>query len=430
MATWAIVGGGMLGGSLALQLAETGEKVTLFESSDSLGGLASAWSIGSVVWDRHYHVTLGSDHHTLSLVERLGLDSEMQWVETRTGSWFGGDLYSMSNVWDYARFPPLSMMDKARLARTILNGARRSDWQELELIAVEKWLRSQSGDSVYEQFWLPLLESKLGDAYRDTSAAFIWATIQRLYAARSSGSKTEHFGYVRGGYSRTLQRLGEVLGELGVEVRLGQRVRGVNEGPAVDLEDSTERFDHVIVTVAPPLAGRMIRGLSDTEAANLDTMPYQGVVCPSVLLSGPLEGYYLTYLHDPAPFTSVIEMSAFADPSEFGGNSLVYLPRYCPPDDPLFDESEDSIRERFIEGLESVYPKASDREVLAFKVSRARYVFPIATLGYSKRVPDFETSVPGVHLVNSAQIVNGTLNVNETLQLAESAFERLSGIAV
>jgi peptidoglycan-N-acetylglucosamine deacetylase len=37
------------------------------------------------------------------------------------------------------------------------------------------------------------------------------------------------------------------------------------------------------------------------------------------------------------------------------------------------------------------------------------------------------TSVPGVHLVTSAQIVNGTLNVNETVALAERAARRLLG---
>jgi hypothetical protein len=35
------------------------------------------------------------------------------------------------------------------------------------------------------------------------------------------------------------------------------------------------------------------------------------------------------------------------------------------------------------------------------------------------------TSVTGVYLVNSAQIVNGTLNANETIQLAEQAAARL-----
>jgi hypothetical protein len=36
-----------------------------------------------------------------------------------------------------------------------------------------------------------------------------------------------------------------------------------------------------------------------------------------------------------------------------------------------------------------------------------------------------DTSVPGLHVVNSAHIVNGTLNVNETVQLAERAAARL-----
>ena len=45
----------------------------------------------------------------------------------------------------------------------------------------------------------PLLRAKLGDAYQAASAAFIWATIQRLYAARRSGLKKEMFGYVPGG---------------------------------------------------------------------------------------------------------------------------------------------------------------------------------------------------------------------------------------
>jgi hypothetical protein len=37
------------------------------------------------------------------------------------------------------------------------------------------------------------------------------------------------------------------------------------------------------------------------------------------------------------------------------------------------------------------------------------------------------TSVAGLHLVSSAQIVNGTLNVNETVELAERAAAALAG---
>src|SRR5207253_4312681 len=39
--------------------------------------------------------------------------------------------------------------------------------------------------------------------------------------------------------------------------------------------------------------------------------------------------------------------------------------------------------------------------------------------------PPIETSTPGLFVVNSAQIVNSTLNVNETVRLAEASIETL-----
>ena len=45
-------------------------------------------------------------------------------------------------------------------------------------------------------------------------------------------------------------------------------------------------------------------------------------------------------------------------------------------------------------------------------------------------LPGFDLSVPGIHHVSSAHIVNGTLNVNETLQLSLRAFGHLSELPV
>ena len=53
---------------------------------------------------------------------------------------------------------------------------------------MDDWLRRWSGGRTFERFWLPLLQAKLGDSHREASAAFIWATIQRLYAA-AAGSR-------------------------------------------------------------------------------------------------------------------------------------------------------------------------------------------------------------------------------------------------
>src|SRR5204863_2963835 len=104
-------------------------------------------------------------------------------------------------------------------------------------------------------------------------------------------------------------------------------------------------------------------------------------------------------------------------------NALIYLPKYVAPDDPLFDRTDGEIQQRFVSGLERMYPHFRRKDVLAFRVSRVRHVFPLPTLDYSSKLPPPRTSVDGVYIVNSSHIVNGTLNVNETVQLAEKFFE-------
>jgi hypothetical protein len=49
----------------------------------------------------------------------------------------------------------------------------------------------------------------------------------------------------------------------------------------------------------------------------------------------------------------------------------------------------------------------------------------LSTLNYSKNLPKVKTSIPGVYILNSAHITNGTLNVNETIQLAETKLNEI-----
>ncbi len=430
---WGIVGGGMLGMTLAHRLAQQGKRVTLIEGAPHLGGLASAWQVGDLVWDRHYHVTLLSDSRLRKVLAELDLEREIDWAETRTGVFAGGRLYSVSNIFELLRFPVLGPTDVLRLGATILRAAHTKSWRRLEEITVSDWLVRWSGRRTYERFWLPLLRSKLGEAYAETSAAFIWATIQRLYAARRSGMKKEMFGAVRGGYARVLQRFAERLDADGVRTLLGKpvaRVERAKDGVRIAFASGdAETFDHVVVTAAAPIAARLCAGLSDDEQKRLAGVRYLGIVCASVLLRKPLAGYYVTNLLDSGlPFTGVIEMSALVRPGHFAGRGLVYLPRYLAPEDPFFDAPDTEVEKIFLEGLARVYPQVRGDEVLAFRISRVRHVMPLPTLGYSTRMPPTDTSVTGLHLVNSAHILNGTLNVNETVQLAEGAAARFAGL--
>jgi protoporphyrinogen oxidase len=427
---WAIVGGGMLGMTLAYRLAQQGQQVTLIEGANELGGLASAWQLGDLTWDRHYHVTLLSDLTLRSLLRDLNLEQEMEWVETKTGVYAGGTLYSVSNAIEFLKFPPLQLIDKIRLGLTILYGARIRDWRRLEKISVETWLRRWSGNRTFEKFWLPLLRAKLGENYKIASASFIWSTIARLYAARRTGLKKEMFGYVRGGYAHILQRFGDVLAQTGVEVKLGDRVTSIEQvssGHRVHLQNgATEAFDQVILTTAAPIAAQLCPQLSSQEQQQLKDIQYQGILCASILLKQPLSGYYVTNITDSwVPFTGIIEMTTLVDPTVFEGRSLIYLPKYVPADDPAFERSDEALQEEFVQALAQMYPHFQASDVLCFKVSRVKYVVAIPTVNYSQHLPSMQTSISGLHIINSAHILNGTLNVNETVQLAEQAVARL-----
>lgn len=434
--TWAIIGAGMLGMTLALRLSQKGDKVTIFESAEKVGGLTSSWEmhIGAngdkITWDRFYHVILMSDLNTRKILKEIGLENDLRWVETKTGFYSDGKLYSMSNLIEFFKFPPINLIDKFRLGLTIFAASKIKNWQRLENIPVADWLQKWSGKRVFEKIWLPLLKAKLGDNYKNTSAAFIWSTIQRMYAARKSGLKKEMFGYVTGGYEKVNNHFANHLAEIGINIQYNSKVKTIKKTSLgkmeVVTENSTLIFDEVISTLSSRESVKIAEGLTDAEINQHNAIKYLGVICPSILLKKSISPYYVTNITDNwPPFTGIIEMTALIDKKEIKEDHLVYLPKYVNPDDELFDKSDEELRNIFLGALYKMYPDLSKDDLNFWGVSKARIVFALPTINYSKKVPGVTTSLSNYYIINSAQIINGTLNVNETIQVAETKLKEI-----
>ena len=421
----AVVGGGMMGLTLGLRLAQRGHRVRVYEGSTAVGGLASADRIGQWKWDRFYHVILQSDTALTGLLGEVGLKERLRWGTTRTGFYVDGRWISLSSAPEFLRFPPLNLVDKSRLAATILMASRITDPLPLENIGALEWLRRWSGRRTTERIWEPLLRAKLGDNAQDASAAFIWAIIARMYAARRTGLKREMMGYVTGGYDAILPAVRRYAERAGVEIVTGAMVSGVRDegaGAVVTVDGAGSAvFDHAILTVSCPIVSRLCPQLGDAEHDRLARVVYQGVVCPSWLLSRPLPGFYVTNITERwVPFTGVIETTALVDRSAFGGNTLVYLPRYLTQRDGMWNWSDEQVSIEFFAALCHMVPGLTPSHIVASRVARARDVLAVSTHRYTTDVmPPLETSLPNVFIANSAQIAHGTLNVNETISLAE-----------
>src|SRR5689334_7000336 len=117
-----IVGGGILGLTMAHELLKRGEQVRLWERAPTLGGLMGRTTLDEldgVEVDRYYHAILSSDRSLMTLMEEVGVRDRLRFTTTKMGFYHDGQCYPMSTPLEFLRFPPLRLIDRLRLAFTI-----------------------------------------------------------------------------------------------------------------------------------------------------------------------------------------------------------------------------------------------------------------------------------------------------------------------
>lgn len=418
----AIVGGGLMGLATAFYLNKAGHRVTVFEKETQLGGLTTYHDFGPFVWDRFYHVILPSDSALTGFMKDIGLGEQLRWRRTYTGFYVDEKFYSMSSNLEFLKFPPVTLIGKIRMALTILYCSRINDWKRLEKIPLEQWLMKWSGRRTYEKIWKPLLLAKLGENYKRTSAVFIWAYIKRMFSARdSSAASKEQLGHVSGGYKAVFDRIEKLISENGGRIRAGTGVKRISStaSKGLDIETDTEieHFDKVIFT--GPV--NLLKAVTDVNLISVEetgqNVEYLGVVCGVLITKKPLTPYYIINITDPEiPFTGVVAMSNVVATEETAGLYVTYLPKYILSTDSFLKESDETVRELFMDGLRRMYPDLDDYGVEALHINRAIKVQPLQVLNYSTLIPKTRTSHPDFYILNTTQFVNSTLNNNEVIK--------------
>ena len=421
-----IIGGGLMGMALARELSSQGHLVTVFEREKQLGGLSTHQDYGPFYWDRFYHVVLPTDRFLTRFLGKLSPELEPRWVKTLTGFYVDRQLYSLSSSLEFLKFPPLSLIGKARLALTLLYCARIDDWKRLEKISVSDWLRKIGGQATYEKMWKPLLLAKLGENYKRVSAVFIWSYIKRMFSARESASKNEQLGYIPGGYRAVFSRLEQSVSAAGGNVCTGISVNSITESTAGglllshDQEPGGEHFDKVIFTSPTSV----LRHVASDRLIKLEKdgrqIEYLGVICMVLVTRQPLVPYYIVNIADSRiPFTGIIGMSNLVAGEETAGRHLTFLPKYVHSEDPLLMSADEELREQFLQGLQLMLPEFNRNDIDSVRIHRAKKVQPLQVLNYSSLVPKVKTEHPDFYVLNTSQFVNNTLNNNEVIRFVE-----------
>lgn len=404
-----IVGGGFTGLSAAYELARAGRRTILLEKEPVVGGLASGFQVGEFTLERFYHHWFTNDVEVMDLIRDIDRADEVVFRPTRTGLYYANNVFRMSSPLDLLRFDPLSFIDRIRLGLLVLRVRRIRDWRSIEHLTAREWLIDLAGPEVFRVIWEPLLLGKFGPFADKVGAVWFWKKLALRGGSRAADGR-EMLAYYKGGFAELADALRRECERLGVEVRTGTAVSGleVEDGrcTAVRTADGTIRAGSVLLTLAlPQIADLLEPHVGGDYVAGLRRIEYLANICLVLELDRSLSETYWLNVNDPSfPFVGVIEHTNFEPPSSYGGRHIVYLSKYLPESDVLYRMTDDDVLDYALPHLKRMFPDFSREWLRKHHVWRARFSQPIAEPNYSRLIPAEKSPIDNVLITSMAQI--------------------------
>jgi protoporphyrinogen oxidase len=422
LTSWAMLGGGALGLTAALRLAQQGARVTVIEREPLPGGLAAGFEIEPGMWlEKFYHHLFRSDTRAIGLIEELGLGDRLEWGSPVTATLRDGQIHRLDSPASLLRFSPLPVVDRVRMGAALAVLKAMPNTRLLEGRTAMDWTRRWMGTRASETVWEPLLRGKFGDAAPEIAMPWFWGRVH---------DRTTQLGYLRGGFQQLYDRLADAVRRHGGEVRLGTtvtEVRTAEGGFDVATEAGTERFDRVVSTLATRLTARLAPELPQSWRDRHEWGRAYGAHCLVLALDRPLtaEAYWLN-VNDPGyPFMALVEHTNWLPASAYGDRHLVYFGNYRPMDDPLMTASRDAIVDDFLPHLPRINPAFEPSWVTDAWSFSAPFAQPIVTVDYRNHIPPFATPIPGLWVASMFQVYPHDRGQNYSIDLAERLVRRI-----
>jgi protoporphyrinogen oxidase len=405
----AVIGGGIMGVTLANKLAQKGMKVDVYERGDNLGGLASYMLYDGVRMDRFYHTILSSDTMMQSLMEESGVADKRHFTATKQGFYDSGKLYDFNTPVDFMLFPPLNLFQRFRLGLQVIYAQFESDWRKMDSIPVENWLLKVSGRGAYNKVWKPLLRAKFDTTAESVPATYIWSRLKRMMGTRQGVTSKEMMCYLENGYYTLIEALAKKCEVLGVKFHLNTAIEEIviqdNKATGIKVNGEFHAYDTVISTLASPILSTIIPNADKSFRDLLAKQQYLGVMCPLLILKKQLVPYYVVNITDEKiPFTAVVETTNLIDPKYVKDYHIVYLPKYLAPDSPIANWSDEQVKAEWMKYFHQMFPDFKDSDIVDFIVQRAKFVEPIRPMNTLHEIPNIKTPVENLFMGNTVMI--------------------------
>lgn len=428
-----VIGGGYTGLVAALRLAEQGNKVTILERGNSLGGLASDFKVEGASLERAYHHLFKTDTHIINMANELGVGEKLQWHDSSVGLYYGGTLYPFKGAVDLLRFKPLRFVNRLRAGLTVLYLQKTNKWEKLQSISAYHWMKKYAGKQVTEVIWEPLLQGKFNQYFDKVSMAWLWARVHIRAQSRETGG--EKLGYFDGGFQVFTDALIDKLNDYGVEIRTGVEITEIKSLPSKKVKiifaDATNKtFDSCIATTPSHVFAKLSQNnkqITPTYVKKLESINYLGARLLIFSSTQNLSDYYWHNINDiDLPFLVFINHTKLIDKKAYGNKYIYYIATYVPHDHELFTCENSQLEETWFTALKQIFPqfKSSDiNEKHHFRFANAQH---IVDANYVSKIPNYTTPLPNVYLSNFSQIYPEDRGTNYAVREGEKIAELAS----
>lgn len=406
-----IIGAGYSGLTIAKELEEKGQEVTIFERQPYVGGMVDTIEIFDTRLEKYYRHIFKSDKEAINLIKEMGLENELIWPATKMGYLSNKKPYLFGTPISLLKFKPLNLIQKLRFGFNVIHIKLINDYKKLEKVTAEKWLKDRIGDKVYSQVWEPLLISKFGEKKDQISMAWLWGKIK--LRSTSSTPEGEQLGYIKGSYQKLTDNFYKYLLNKNVDIKLETSVKEVtkdNDKYIVKYtrneKEEKEEFDVIVSTIDYKGFEKLFdKYMNEEEKQKIQKVNYTSARTMMIVADKSFSPFYWLNIGDnDIPFGGIIEHTNFIDKSNYENNHILYISNYMTEDNKLYNVSKEELLKEYMKSLTKINKEFTMENIKDYYVFDEKYAQPIIECNYSEYIMDDKLEKERIYLCTMPQI--------------------------
>lgn len=411
----AVIGGGFLGLSCAINLLDLGFEVDIYEQDNRLGGFAISFNPGNWQWEleKFYHHIFSNDNSIINLAKKVNVP--IIFSRPKTMCYINNSKKRLDSPLSVLKFNDLNFFSRLKLGLGIVLLKLIYNGKFLERFTCESFLPHLMGKEGYQKIWLPLLTSKFSSYYNQVNMAWFWARIYK---------RTAKLGYFEKGFAGLVLAMANYIQTKGGLIFYNKKINEIKteqrKRSKIILDEKS--YDIAIITTPAP----MIPKINKSVVIKFPKLEYLwGQTLILELKNKFMEGYWLNILKKNWPFLVLVEHTNFVDKKNYENYHIVYIGNYLENEDYRLKLSDEKLLDLYLPYLKQINSNFSKQQINNFYRFQTPYAQPVFKCNYSKEIPYYKTSLNGVYIANMSMVYPWDRGTNYAVEMAKEVTDQI-----